>query len=165
MSLIDVADVANELPNVVIDADSIPTATQVAGYIANIESDVRAVVAGYRAPWPTDAASDAAKFLRQTIIEGVKWLTLRAIYSGARGDATPEELKIAGDEYKRRTGLLKQVVGGIQAVTSDTAGGVSYPRVGRPAGSPNLSATFYDWTLATDQAEAWADTYPIRTRR
>lgn len=159
MSLVTVTDVQNELPELVVDATTRPSAAQVQGFIDAVEAEVRAHAEAAGVDWPTDPSSAAAAMLRATILEGVVARVLRARYALAPAEMQPEALKLAAQSYEKRLSQIGTVVQGmrqVQAQAQAQAGAhEDAPSLGRPAqveGAPTLVGSFADWVLAREWA-------------
>lgn len=151
VALVTLADVQAELPTVRIAASgTVPTADQVEGYIARIESEIQAYAAARFGPWPESADEDGAQFLRSVILEGVRFLVLRARHGNARSDMLPEEVTLARDAYNDRVKMLDRVLAGVRNVTPIARGGVGVPTFGNTTTAPAASGSFEEWTAAVD---------------
>lgn len=146
--MITLADVREALPYVDIGLDTTPTEDQVDKYITTTEGEVRVLLVSAGGVWPTDPTSDAATFLHRTILEGVKELTLRAIYGQTADDGVPSEVEAAATAYKDRLAMLPKIAKGMKQETNTTSGARSTPLVAYPFGSPALNGSFADWTKA-----------------
>ncbi len=159
MSLVTVADVQNELPELVVDATTRPSTTQVQGFIDAVEAEVRAHAEAAGVEWPTDPSSAAAAMLRATILEGVVAKVLRARYALAPAEMQPEAFKLAAQSYEKRLaqiGVLVQGMRQVQAPAQAAQAGAHEdgPSLGRPAlpDAPTLTGSFAGWVLAREWA-------------
>lgn len=148
MPIITIADVRAELPTVQITASSQPSENDVEGYITDIEAQVYAqVIAGGQA-YPTLPSQPGWTMLRRVILEGVRFLVLRAKF--ALAGEPPPEVAASGREYERqltflgRVGLPMQVdAGGVAVYSGPLALGTAY--------APALPGSFDEWTRAVDR--------------
>lgn len=152
MALVTLDEIRDELPTVTISAaGTTPTEAQAERMITRVEGDIRALVSGYGVPWPTDPDSDAATYLRATIIEGAKCLILRAKHAQTVGDKRPDEIELTCDDYNRRTKDIKTIIAGLrQATASSPGGGIAIPLYSR-TDRPILAGTFDEWTQYVDR--------------
>lgn len=162
MSLVTVADVQNELPELLVDATTRPSTAQVQAFIDAVEAEVRAHAEAAGVEWPTDPASAAAAMLRATVVEGVVAKVLRARYALAPAELQPEALKLAAQSYEKKLAQIGVVVQGMRQASASaaTGGHEDAPSLGQPARpeAPTLHGSFADWVLAREWAAwgAWA---------
>lgn len=144
MALITLADVEAALPGMTFDGTTLPTSTQVSGYIDAIEAEVKAQLVATGAAWPANTSTTGGAYLRQTLIEGAIWRTLRAKY--ATYTEQPEAVRDARDAYTARvktlltSGMLIMEHGGVPS------GAVSTPVVGDQDYAPALSGSLDAYT-------------------
>jgi hypothetical protein len=160
VSLITVADVQNELPELLLDATTHPSAAQVQGFIDAVEAEVRAHAEAAGVDWPRDPSSTAAAMLRATILEGVVAKVLRARYALAPAEMQPEALKLAAQSYEKRLSQIGTLVRGMRQAQAQAQAGAGAgahedaPSLGHPAlpDAPTLTGSFAGWVLAREWA-------------
>lgn len=158
-----IEDLRNQMPQFGLTATSTPNEAQAQGYIDQIESEIRALVLGYDGPWPPLAGSPGADFVKLTVLEGARWLVLRARYEMSKGSAVPEiALEQARLAYNDRKRDLAGVVEGMiretwQNATPDPA--INYPVIGDQTDAPTQAGDLYDYTrrrqLTADRWGGW----------
>lgn len=152
MSIVVLDDVRNELPGLVLSPTTMPNETQVTGFIGNIESEVRAQLEACVAPWPADGTS-AAAYLKRTILEGVRWLTLRAKFALSSSASQSPDIDRAYKAYMDRIGDICDIARSITNTVDTQAGQAPARRIPTVAPTdlqPILSGTFNEWTQAVD---------------
>lgn len=147
MPVVTVLDVQNELAVVTISATSKPSTSQVEGFIRDIEAQVRGLLSGCGATWPSDPEGDAATFLRRTVLEGVRYLTLRAKYALTSSDGIPDEVQMARDAWNDAKKDICKVAAGVQNATPVEERGAYGPGVGGSINGPALAGSLFDYTL------------------
>lgn len=163
MPLFEVDDVRAELPRITIGPDTEPSEAQVQSIIATVEGEVRALIAGTGAPWPSDAGSEVTEasppviYLRATVMEGIKERVLRAAYATSVTGMEPAEIDRAAAAYRDRTATarIRAVADAILRATTPVVAG-AYPTVSDRGGqAPTLSGSFADYSEARDALDAW----------
>jgi hypothetical protein len=149
MALVTLADVQADMPNLTISAQTKPSDVQVTQYIADITAEVQAALDSFGVPLPADAGTAPGQFLRRTILEGAKWLTLRARYGASAAEQTPKEVDRAGDAYKDRLSQMEMIARALRVAAPATAGR-QVPAIAAVNNAPALAASFDEWTAARD---------------
>lgn len=157
MPIVDLDDVRAELPKFPLSDTTVPSVTSVEHYIARIEAEVRAMVAGLGGVWPDDDMSDAAQMLHGTVLEGVRWLVMRARYALQNTDAASLELGEARAAYKDALARVKSVVAGLSSVQTDEQAGTGGPRIGPASPVIYRSDSLEEFTIDMDRASRRAD--------
>ena len=145
MSIITVDDVRTNLAGLKIETNTVPTSDQVDEMIDIIESEVRSYIEERDWAWPTDPTSNAFKFLKQTVLEGVKSSVLRAKY--VLTQELPQEAIVSRNMYTDR---LRRLQNNLLPAAMFT--GAQTPRYNGPIlvntdPETNFGETFEDYTM------------------
>lgn len=149
MPLVTVSDVLAELgPAYEITATTAPSDTDVEQFIAQIEAEVSALWSGAGGAWPVAGAA-AAVYPTLTILLGVKWRYLDAVFSASSTAMTPDAVAQARLAYNDRLNRIARVVSGSEAVTDTLIAG-DVPQVAVAAHGPMWGSSFGEWTQRRD---------------
>lgn len=155
MSIITVADLQDELPELVLTTASAPTIAQVTKYIAEIEDEVRGALSACFAPWPVDPTSIDASYMQQLILEGVKYKTLRARFWLSSAEATPPEVARCGKEYQTRLGSICDIAKALREFPGGETPEATYPGVDMGRFAPSLYGSFEQYTFDRAMIDFW----------
>lgn len=145
VEVITVADVLEDLgSNYLITDTTSPSTANVQQWIDDTTLEVRAIVESNGGAWPTDFTTIAAGFLRRTILEGSRWLTMRGVFALSGATASAGELEQANKAYAARLAQIPMIVKGINWETPSATIGSSSPGVGYPEFQPAYSASFLE---------------------
>jgi hypothetical protein len=154
VALVTYADVQAELPGFDFDDDSEPNPAQVQQYIRDIEAEVQALFysADPGVQWPIVATSPAAAFLRRTILEGVRWMFLRAKYALSSSQSASSDIDRARDAYNDRLRRVPDMSNAIGKIGSGNPGDVpsandNGPVLAEPKGRGRFWQSANEWSI------------------
>lgn len=155
MAIVTTDDVIAELPTLKLSTTTVPSLAQVTTYITEIEQEVQARLLSCSAPYPPDG-TPAAQFLKRTILEGVRWMTLRAKYTLSAANSQSPDIDRAYKAYMDRLGVICDVARSVAQVMDTQTGQAAparTPQVAHADLGPNLSSSFGEWTQAVDTVD------------
>jgi hypothetical protein len=163
MAIVTLDDVRMELPKLKLDPTTEPSDSNVTSMIAETQSEVQARLEACGMTWPPDGSA-AADYLKRTVLEGVRWLVLRAKYTFSSSQGQSLDIDRAYKAYMDRLSSVCDVARAAQNVQDTQTGQPAFnrnPKVCRTDLQPNLSSSFATWTEAVDivdsirTAERW----------
>lgn len=144
MALVTFGDVQTEIPGLDLRADTVPSVADVERYIADIEAEVTSHLIAYGAGMPAYDTPQGT-MVRRIVLEGVRWLTMRAMFSGTSSEFVPDDVDNSRQTYHDKLKELRILA---QALTKSDPGlsSVAIPQLGSPATAPSLGVGFDEWT-------------------
>lgn len=162
MAIVSLADIRREFRTMEISSTSQPSQDDVEGLITEVEAEVRSYVDQRDVPWPEDPNSQPYKWVKRTIIEGVRMNFLRIKYAGM--PTLPDDIRVARINYNDRLRRVQFNLVPAAFWEESTRGQARYsgPTVGSSADSPypGGSETLFDYVMRRSQVDRGAASQP-----
>lgn len=146
MPVVTLTDVRGALAVVEISSTSQPSEAQVESMVEEVETEVRSYAEQRHVPWPVDPTSVPYKWLKATILEGVKMKVLAAKY--ALSPQLPDSVRLARNNYNDRLRRVQYNLVPSAFYEDSAAGGPHYsgPLVGSADSTALTGETLAQYT-------------------
>lgn len=162
--LVTRADVEAELPGLTIEDDTEPNAAQVDQYLADIIGEVTAILlsADPGVTMPTSALSAEAVFVRRTILEGARWMVLRAKYALTSSSGQSADIAEARNAYNDRLRRLPQIASALVIIEEPTSPPVDADPDGPIIAGMKETGRMYESAEEWTERRLWRDLRNVR---